>query len=479
MAGKFEYFVIFAEMRTGSNFLEESLNEYPGLKSYGEVFNPHFIGQAKKTELMGMSMADREADPQRLIGLMKRQTDGLPGFRFFNDHDPRIKTLCLTDAACAKIVLTRNPLDSYVSREIARQTGQWRLGEGKAARTAAIRFDPQAFRAELTIRQSFQQEILHGLQVSGQTAFYLDYDDIGDVGVLNGLASFLGLSESRTTPSAKTKKQNPQSLAEKVVNYDEMIRSLETIDFFNLSRTPNFEPRRGPAVPTVVAAAKSPLLFVPIKGGPFASVTRWMAELDDVEEDRLSTGFTQQTLRQWKRKAKAHQTFAVLRHPVVRLHAAFARHILIPGPDCYSEIRETLRHSYDIDIPDGEPGAGYDAETHRVAFLNFVSFVRANLAGQTSVRLDPAWASQAEILRGVNQFMIPNYVFREEDLEGDLGYLAERIGKAPAAYRPEPVLSPVPLADILDDELEGAVKAAYQKDYMLFGFDRSPGGQAA
>ncbi len=32
MSGPFDYFVVFAEMRTGSNFLEENLNDYPGSK---------------------------------------------------------------------------------------------------------------------------------------------------------------------------------------------------------------------------------------------------------------------------------------------------------------------------------------------------------------------------------------------------------------------------------------------------------------
>ena len=46
----------------------------------------------------------------------------MPGFRLFHDHDRRIWDHVLADTACAKIVLTRNPLDSYVSRKIAAAT---------------------------------------------------------------------------------------------------------------------------------------------------------------------------------------------------------------------------------------------------------------------------------------------------------------------------------------------------------------------
>ena len=57
MGGRFDYFVLFAEMRTGSNFLEENLNEYPGIVCYGEVFNPVFIGHANQSELLGVTLA--------------------------------------------------------------------------------------------------------------------------------------------------------------------------------------------------------------------------------------------------------------------------------------------------------------------------------------------------------------------------------------------------------------------------------------
>ncbi|MGB5559907.1 MAG: sulfotransferase family 2 domain-containing protein [Paracoccaceae bacterium] len=470
MTRRFEYFIIFAEMRTGSNFLEENLNDRRGLHCYGEVYNPSFIGHAGQTQLLGVSLADREADPVGLLARMRQQTDGLPGFRFFHDHDPRIKATCLADPACAKIILTRNPVESYISREIVRQTGQWRIGDAKGAKTARVRFDPAEFKDHLASRQAFQVDLLRALQASGQTAFYLDYEDIGQIDVLNGLARFLGLEERKKSASQKTKKQNPQPLKDKVQNFDEMVKALESVDHFNLSRTPNFEPRRGPVVPNFIAAARSSLLFVPIKAGPSSSIASWMADLDGVAEVDLEHGFTQKTLRHWKRRAKAHQSFAVLRHPVARLHSAFVNHILMPGPECYREIREILRKTYGLAIPEKTPDDGYDAAAHRSAFLQFAAFVKVNLSGQTSIRVDGAWASQSEILRGVCQFMIPDHVFREDEIDTDLAYLAQKVGMSSPVYHPTIERAPVSLMAIHDDSVEEAVKAAYQKDYMLFGF---------
>ncbi len=135
--------------------------------------------------------------------------------------------------------------------------------------------------------------------------------------------------------------------------------------------------------------------------------------------------------------AKAHQSFAVLRHPVARLHSAFVNHILMPGPECYREIREILRKTYGLAIPEKTPDDGYDAAAHRSAFLQFAAFVKANLSGQTSIRVDGAWASQSEILRGVCQFMIPDHVFREDEIDADLAYLAQKVGMSSPVYQPD------------------------------------------
>ena len=79
---QFDYFVIFAEMRTGSNFLEANLNAFQGLQCHGEAFNPHFIGYPNSTDILGVSHAQREANPQQLLDAIKTKSDGLGGSGF-------------------------------------------------------------------------------------------------------------------------------------------------------------------------------------------------------------------------------------------------------------------------------------------------------------------------------------------------------------------------------------------------------------
>lgn len=472
MTGPFDYFVVFAEMRTGSNFLETNLNAFDGFECHGEAFNPHFIGYPNRTEILGVTQAMRDADPARLIEAVKTQSKGLGGFRFFHDHDQRVLDIALDDPRCAKIVLTRNPVDSYVSWKIAQATGQWKLTNVKRRRDSKVQFDPAEFETHVAHLQSFQVFLLNRLQVTGQTAFYVAYEDIQNLDVINGLARFLGSDERLGALDASLKIQNPGGLDGKVSNYDEMERALSGQDLFNLSRTPNFEPRRGAAVPGYVTGARVPLLYMPVRSGPEDEVCAWMAALDDVPVDTLPTHLNQKALRQWKRRNPGHRSFTVLRHPVARAHDAFCKKILSTGPGAFADIRKTLRNFYKVPIPGGGPDDSYDRRAHREAFVGFLNFLRANLSGQTNIRTDAHWASQVAILQGMAQFGIPDMVVREADMEQHLTLLAAQVGYRdvqPPRHAPED--DPVALADIYDDEIEKLVSEIYQRDYVMFGFE--------
>jgi LPS sulfotransferase NodH len=162
--GRFDYFVVLAGMRTGSNLLEEYIASMPGLEVFGELFNPHFFGKPKRSEMFGLSMKDRDRDPLRVIDAMKSQASELPGFRLFYDHDLRVIDHVLKDERAAKIVLTRRPLESYVSLKVARTTGQWWLGDMTSARTAKVPFEADEYAEFLGTLDSFQTRIRHGLQ---------------------------------------------------------------------------------------------------------------------------------------------------------------------------------------------------------------------------------------------------------------------------------------------------------------------------
>ncbi|UWQ79157.1 sulfotransferase family protein [Leisingera sp. S132] len=467
----FDYFAVFAEMRTGSNFLESNLNAFDRLTCHGEAFNPHFIGYPNSTEILSVTQAMRDADPARLIQEIKAEPGVLGGFRYFHDHDPRVLDLMLEDPRCAKIILTRNPLDSYVSWKIAQETGQWKLTDVKRRKDAKARFDAAEFAAHVAALQEFQVRLLNRLQTLGQTAFYVAYEDLQSLEVMNGLARWLGVPQQLEALDGSLKRQNPAPVLAKVANPDEMEEALAGMDRFNLTRTPNFEPRRGPAVPGYVAGAVTPLLYLPVKGGPEAGVVQWMAGLDQAAPESLIQGMNQKQLRQWKRRNKGFRSFTVLRHPAARAHAVFCRRILNAGAGSYGQIRSTLRRQFKLPIPEAGPDAGYSRAQHRDAFAGFLEFVRTSLAGQTPVRVDAEWATQAQALSGFAELGPPDLLIREEEMGEDLPALARKLGRMePEAVPEAEPETPFTLADIYDEELEALVSSVYQRDYLAFGF---------
>ncbi len=471
---KFDYFIVLAEMRTGSNFLEANLNMLDGISCHGEAFNPSFVGYPKIDEVLGVTRDEREKDPHDLLEQIK-VSDALGGFRFFNDHDPRVLNVCLDDPRCAKIILTRNPVDSFVSWKIAQSTGQWKLTNATHSKSLAVAFDPTAFEAHLEAIQAFQVRIQRTLQTSGQTAFYIGYDDLRDVEVINGLAQFLGVGARLSNINKKLKKQNPEPLEAKVSNFEEMKDALRKLDRFDLGRTPHFEPKRGPAIPTYIAAPTSGLLYIPLRSGPDDAIGKWLADIDGEPPDALRRQFSHRSLRAWHADHVPHRSFAVLRHPVARAHVAFCDRILTDGQDSFPEIRANLRKVHKLPIPAQEPDLtntnDYDDATHKIAFLAFLRFLRNNLSGQTSIRVDPSWASQHTLLQGVTQFAIPDVLLREERLQEDLSVLADQIGaKNTPAVGNTAHIHEGRLAAIYDATIERAARAAYARDYAIFGF---------
>ncbi len=442
---RFDYFVVFAEMRTGSNLLEVSLNALDGVSSHGELFNHHFVGQPGKDRGFGVTLAGRDADPISLLTAMRHADRALPGFRFFHDHDPRIKDYVLRDSKCAKIILTRNPLDAFISRKIAAKTNQWRLSDGKDRKDARVGFEMAEFQTYLSERSEFQADLRAGLQDAGQAAFAVTYDDIQRAGVINGLAGFLGVDARLKALPRGIKKQNPGRMADKVTNFEAMRRALASFDWLDLGKAPNFKPARGPAVPGFVAAAKSPLIYLPVQGGPVDEVTSWLRSLDGAAP---VSNFTQKTLRKWLRETPGHRAFTVLRHPLARAYAGFTRYILADSPETFGAIREILARDYRVALP----AKGKKLRDLRDAFEGFLRF-----------------------LEGMGRFMRPDLIIREEAAADTLAALAAACGtEAPVLTLPKETDAP-PLAGVYDAKLEALVRRVYRRDYVMFGFGDWPG----
>lgn len=461
----FDYFVVLAEMRTGSNLVEANLNEFGGITCEGEVFNSHFISHEGKAELYGVTLAERDRNPMALLLAIRQQPD-LAGFRFFHDHDARVLPTFMQDPRCAKIILTRNPLDSYVSLKIAQATQQWKLGDVKTKRSAQVGFDPVEFEDHVTRIQAFQAQILRMLQTSGQTAFYLAYEDANDVEVLNGLAAWLGVASRIEAPSRKLKRQNPEPLDHKLTNPGAVRDGLARLDRFNLSRTPNFEPRRGPMVWGLRACATLPVAYLPIPGAPDPGVLDWMAQID--EGRPVQADFTAQTWRDWLQAHPRRALFTVLHHPLARAHEVYLRQV-VHGQR--ANVRAFLARVHGVELPEKDAMDNYDTALHRAGFLAFLRFAAANLNGQTAIAVLPAWASQTKVIEGVMGQAALHHLLRVEGLARDLPALGRDLELELPSFTPVTQPRRFTLASIYDAEIEAAGRAAYALDYEVLGFE--------
>ena len=130
------------------------------------------------------------------------------------------------------------------------------------------------------------------------------------------------------------------------------------------------------------------------------------------------------------------------------------------------ELRGLLARNYNVKLPEVSENFADDAAL-RAAFLGFLQFLKLNLGGQTGFRVDAHWASQTAVLQGFAQFQGPDHVLREDRLAEGLAFLTADVGAAcpPIAQANDPQLGA-----IYDADVEAAVRDAYARDYIGFGF---------
>lgn len=494
MSGRYKYFAIFGSMRSGSNLLEQSLNQYSNITCHGELFNPLFIGHPKSTDFLGLDFEEREKSPKSLIKAMIADAeDKIAGFRVFHDHDQRTAQMALQDPKCAKIILQRDVLQSFISLEIARKTDQWLLHDAPDRRGGKIIFNANEFAKYRAAQEAYYRDVRETLQKSGQTAFWVHYPEQRDVAVLNGIAKFLGEDEVLKTVKETIRRQNPGSLKDKVENYEEMQVALSKWSEDDIVPLASFDPLRRANIPKMVSCISQPILFVPIPGGPNAEVLRWMNTIDEgapqsgshaqavMNGEILHTGHNQRTLFEWMEANPDVATLTAVNHPLTRAYDAFMTKVFPTGEGTYAVIREQLVNYFGVALPDLDvmEGAtrksleaeGYSIGQHRAAFHGFLRFLKDNLSGQTSIRKDGLWDSQMTFVTGFNSAVPISIIVKEGQMDAGFRYV-ESVLDLPAP----PIGAPIKpdhmftLDEIYTRQTENLARKAYAVDYGRFGF---------
>ena len=229
-----QLFVVIAMMRSGSNLLQQKLNAISGVMCHGEIFNSTQSGlnpqfEKNKPLVSKLKAIDRQARPfEYLNKLVEVSNAEHVGFRLFEGHHNDIITDLARDARIFKIILVRNFLESYVSLEIACQTDQWVVNHPntrKKWKPVEINFNALKTYA---LRQSlFYQKIINQCVLHGQEYLVLDYSAINEESTEEKLLAHFGNDRQIDRSRVSAQRQNPESLAEKIANYSDLIQKLK------------------------------------------------------------------------------------------------------------------------------------------------------------------------------------------------------------------------------------------------------------
>ena len=237
-----------------------------------------------------------------------------------------------------------------------------------------------------------------------------------------------------------------------------------------MAKSTHFEPSRRIGVNHCFAAADVTLLYVPIANRPIDAVTQWLHALSP--DDELLTDFSQKTLKEWLEAQRMRCKFSVVQQPLTRTYQAFCSHILIDGPDALPRFRNKLERDYQVTLPRADADiTQLNVDDVRELFRIFLTFIKANLNGQTSLRIDASWASQETFVTSFSGMTLPDVIYKEQDLTAELAKLAERFGVETATvYRSDDQNSTIPLEAIVDGDLQDRIRSLYNRDFISFGF---------
>ena len=225
-------FLVLSSARSGSTLLMQYLGSHPSLLcSFQEPLNRETLAEQNlvgyKTGILNYLTAS--------VLPWRPWAWRYAGCKVFCEQLEYCR-ICLHDILVALrhpvvvVLYRRNMLDTYVSLHIAFQTGVW-FSEEEVKEERRVHVDWQAFQDYVQEERERWRESLQGLKKAKKIHF-LSYEELSSNrdSSLAGVFSFLGVSQSHVT--AFSKKQNPLSLEEKVLNIAEIQCHIKTETYY-------------------------------------------------------------------------------------------------------------------------------------------------------------------------------------------------------------------------------------------------------
>lgn len=239
-------YVILAGPRTGSNFLLSALGQYDDITSLVALFNKPEIkmgaGAGLPDGLRDVLLAEdvleqRDPDPiafwHRLCDLTETP---IVGFKFFPNHDERILDWALDNAQLKKIILRRNPLQSFTSISFAKRDGIWTSG-------GLQKKDVNTEKVELNIRQMLRWMAKYKAYfervdeaVAEHDVLRISYNELFQPWSQQALVRFLGSNGEKPAKreDGLPRKIRSNFLQDKVANLDEVVDALRDSEYASM-----------------------------------------------------------------------------------------------------------------------------------------------------------------------------------------------------------------------------------------------------
>jgi len=215
-------FMIVANARTGSNYLLDGLKTSPAIRMYHEIFASHNREAGKDFEKILSTIYQYESRSTQIVG-----------FKVFYNH--------LTDAEWKKLaartdpkvihLTRRNRLRTAVSLAIAFKTGRWtQAGKSTGLKDKRIRLDRSKLLKRL--EQIEEGEAATRARFSDRSMLEVVYEELvqSPRNVFATVGAYLGVDDI-DPGKIRLKRQNPEGLAQLIVNYDEVESLLKNTGF--------------------------------------------------------------------------------------------------------------------------------------------------------------------------------------------------------------------------------------------------------
>jgi len=214
-------FVILSSARSGSTYLRLLLDDHPKITCLGELLNRQHLPDDQLCKASSCVLVNY------ILSSLLPSKFWLPftGFKVFHEQ-MEFCNLCfervLSALLCPKVIVLfrENMLETYSSLQISLKTGIWCTEDGNT-KNERIEIDWKEFVEYVAIiRERWKRNLM--IIPKNAEIYFVSYEELtaDKDKTMNNIFKFLNLEAC--TVEAKIKKQNPQPLMERIMNYKQI-----------------------------------------------------------------------------------------------------------------------------------------------------------------------------------------------------------------------------------------------------------------